>query len=317
LLANGFVHNIDPVMAEPFGLRLYWYGCAYTIGFLGLTAWLLWRRKNYGWSVRDVCDAAIVFCLSILVCGRAFDIVVYEWDYYRNHPAQMIDWWQGGMASHGLLIGAAVAALVISRWKRNSFLQIADELVVPGALLLGVGRIGNFIEGGVIGTPTELPWGVKFPDVTGFRHPVALYDGAKNLLLIPLLIWVLRRNPSGSGRALAHFVFWYGALRFIVDQFRDYEAYVLGLGTGQYFNLAMALAGVVLLFTLHGEAPPQTIKSQIVPTTEAGRASVGVWRVVALALLILFPLGIPNSWTTANIAEKRGAAGADDVVHGE
>ena len=259
LLANGFVHDVDPAMAEPFGLRLYWYGFAYTIGFLGLLAWLLLRRRSFGWSLRDTFDAAIVFCCSILVCGRAFDIAVYEWGYYRVHPAQILDWWRGGMASHGLLIGAAVAALIISRWKHNSFLQIADELVVPGALLLGVGRIGNFIEGGVIGTPTELPWGVKVPDVAGFRHPVALYDGAKNLLLIPLLIWVLHRNPSGSGRALAHFVFWYGALRFVVDQCRDYEAYLLGLGTGQYFNLAMALAGVVLLITLHGEAPPRAI----------------------------------------------------------
>ena len=70
--------------------------------------------------------------------------------------------------------------------------------------------------------------------------------------------------------------------------FRDYEAYVLGLGTGQCFHLAMALAGVVLQITLRGESPPKATGAHGahgVPRTETGPASIGVWRVAALALL--------------------------------
>jgi prolipoprotein diacylglyceryltransferase len=83
---------------------------------------------------------------------------------------------------------------------------------------------------------------------------------------------------------LAHFVFWYCAQRLLVGLFRDYEAYVLGLGTGQCFHLAMALAGVVLQITLRGESPPKATGAHGVPRTETGPASIGVWRVAALTL---------------------------------
>jgi phosphatidylglycerol:prolipoprotein diacylglycerol transferase len=302
-LGPGFVHNFDLVMARPFGVPTYWYGFAYTAGFAGMLAWLVWRRTSLGWTLRDVLDAVIVFCASILFFGRVFDILVYEWDYYREHLAETLNWWRGGMASHGLLLGATVAALAISRWKGISFLRIADELILPGALMFGLGRIGNFIEGGVIGTVTDLPWGVKFPDVDGFRHPVALYDGAKNLMLIPLLVAVLRRHPAGSGRALAAFVFWYAALRFLVDQCRDYEAYVFGMGTGQYFNLLMAAIGLGLWAWLRRR--PTIDAGTPTPVRRATPGQVGLWRPVILAALIAYPLGIPTSWTLCNIDQKR------------
>ena len=71
---------------------------------------------------------------------------------------------------------------------------------IPGAFLLGIGRIGNFIDGQIVGRVTDVWWAVKFPDAEGFRHPVVLYDGAKNLLLIPLLLWSRRRERRVAGK---------------------------------------------------------------------------------------------------------------------
>ena len=74
--------------------------------------------------------------------------------------------------------------------------------------------------------------------------------------MIPILYAVMRRHGMGSGLVAAHFVFWYGLLRFLVDLSRDYAGTFLGLGTGQYFNLAMALVGLLpgipALITLGG-----------------------------------------------------------------
>ena len=95
-------------------------------------------------------------------------------------------YWLGGMATHGLLIGAAAGTWIFARWHRLSFLRLADALVIPGAFLMGVGRIGNFIDGQIVGSLTDVPWAVKFPDAEGFRHPVVLYDGLKNLTLDPI-----------------------------------------------------------------------------------------------------------------------------------
>jgi hypothetical protein len=91
---------------------------------------------------------------------------------------------------------------------------------------MGLGRIGNHINGEVFGSVTNLPWATGFPYAEGCRHPVALYDGLKNLLLLPILLGVrfaYRRAgyEPASGILFGHFVFWYGSLRLFVDVFRS------------------------------------------------------------------------------------------------
>jgi phosphatidylglycerol:prolipoprotein diacylglycerol transferase len=81
---------------------------------------------------------------------------------------------------------------------RRPFRQILDVLAIAAALILGFGRIGNFIDGQIVGIVTTVPWAVKFPDAEGFRHPVVLYDGLKNFLLVPVLLRVHRSGvPAG------------------------------------------------------------------------------------------------------------------------
>jgi phosphatidylglycerol:prolipoprotein diacylglycerol transferase len=293
------IHDFDPaLLSTPLGTA-YWYGAVYTIGFLGVFGWFWMRRHARGLSDADVFTLTILFAIGVLVGGRVFDILVYELDYYRDRPLAALDWWEGGMASHGVMLGALAAMAIFARWKRVPLLVLLDEVVVPGAFLLAVGRIGNFIEGGVIGSPTDLPWGVIYPDVDGARHPVALYEGAKNLLIVPVLIWAQRRWPPGRGVVAALFVVLYAGLRFAVDTLRDYEAAWLGLGTGQVFNLAMTAGGVALLiWSLRRPERP-------LPVRHAAPQAASWVQVAVLAALVVYPLGIPTSWTRSNIAEKR------------
>src|SRR5581483_4854348 len=206
--------------------------------------------------------------------------------------------WLGGMATHGLLVGAACGLAVFAAAFRKPFLELADALVVPGAFLLGVGRIGNFIDGQIVGRPASVWWAVKFPYAEGFRHPVVLYDGAKNLALIPYLLHVRRTNPT-PGAVAARFVFWYAALRIAVDLFRDYPTHRLALGTGQTLNLVMAATGVVLLARsrrrrLGRLAPRAGLAAQPAPAVDAPSR----WaQRVALAGVMLLSLTIPSNWT--------------------
>lgn len=297
----GFVHNIDPVMFSVAGLDVYWYGFAYTFGFAFMVLWLWWKRDDLGWNASQVVHASIIFVVAVLAGGRIFEVIVYEWDWYRDHLQQIPQLWVGGMATHGLLIGATAAALIASLWTRTPVLKLLDILSVAAAFIFGVGRIGNFIEGGVIGTVTTLPWGVKLPDVEGFRHPVSLYEGAKNLLLVPLLMAALRRWPAGQGAATALFLIGYGGLRFIIDQLRDYESSLGGMGPGQWFNLAMAAFGLVML-VICLRRPPITRSAP-----QAKAQGFGIVSAAILLFLVLFPLSIPTSWTTEYIAIKRAA----------
>ena len=300
----GFVHNIDPVMFTIAGFDIYWYGFAYSFGFAFMVAWLWWKREDLGWSASQVVHASIIFVMAVLAGGRIFEVIVYEWEWYRDHLGQIPQLWVGGMATHGLLIGATVAALIASLWTRTPFLKLLDILVVAAAFIFGVGRIGNFIEGGVIGTITTMPWGVKLPDVEGFRHPVSLYDGAKNLALVPLLVAVLKRWPAGQGVATAVFLIGYGGLRFLVDQFRDYESTLGGLGPGQWFNIAMAVFGAAMLIVCLRRG------ARVQEKRQSPHSTMPVISSVILLLLVLFPLSIPTSWTTEYISQKRGTAEA-------
>ena len=110
----------------------------------------------------------MLIVVGVLVGGRGVEIAFDEWRFYREHPALVPAFWLGGMATHGLLIGAAAATGLYAVVKKKSFRALADTMVVPGAFLLGVGRIGNFIDGQIVGSVTDVWWGVKFPTRTGF-----------------------------------------------------------------------------------------------------------------------------------------------------
>jgi phosphatidylglycerol:prolipoprotein diacylglycerol transferase len=296
---TGITHGFDLEIGRIFGLPVYWYGAIYTIGFLGIFGWFALRRERLGWSMRETLEFSIFMAVGILIGGRIFDILVYESGYYRDVPVQALNWWRGGMASHGVVLGGLFGITLFCRLRRKSAVRTADELTVPAALLLGIGRIGNFIEGGVIGSVTGLPWGFVYPNVEGPRHPVALYDGAKNLLLVPILVMILRRFPAGRGIATGVFLFLYAGLRFVIDLLRDYEGAWLGIGQGQYFNLATALLGLAYLVLAFRRTPLEA------PGPAPDRRPTGIVRPLVFIALCLYPLGIPTSWTRVNIEEKR------------
>lgn len=291
VLMGPFVHRIDPVILDFAGVHIWWYGLSYALGFLNVLWFLRRNRHRLGLAGTEVFSLCIVFAVCVLAFGRAVEVAFDEWPFYRENPWLIPCLWLGGMATHGLLLGAAVGVWIFAwRWNKP-FMAIADALVIPGAVLMGLGRLGNFIDGQIIGYPTAAWWAVKFPDAAGFRHPVVLYDGLKNLLLAGALLGIRRREPA-QGRVAAHFVFWYAFLRIPIDLFRDYPHHRLALGTGQTLNLAMAALGLVLLVRSYLKQRPPFVAPPVGREVSSTRAQ----RVI-LAGVLLFSLTIPSNWT--------------------
>ena len=90
-----------------------------------------------------VLEVSISLAVGVLVGGRVFDILVYEFDYYAEHPWQALNWWHGGLASHGVLLGGVLCIYVFSRLRAQPFLLVTDSLAVPAAFLLAVGGWGT------------------------------------------------------------------------------------------------------------------------------------------------------------------------------
>jgi phosphatidylglycerol:prolipoprotein diacylglycerol transferase len=205
--------------------------------------------------------------------------------------------WVGGLATHGLIIGGTAGVLLFCLLWRRPFRPIFDVLAVAAAVILGFGRIGNFIDGQIVGSLTSVPWAVWFPEADGFRHPVVLYDGLKNFLLVPVLLWVERRGAP-PGRVAALFVFLYPALRIPIDLLRDYPITTFGLPTGQAFNVIMATIGLTLLLKSWWR-PGAGISARPEPAASPG------WRRMAFVAVLIFATVIPSD-ATRDVPERYG-----------
>jgi len=295
-LPGPFVHQVDPIIGEIAGVYLWWYGASFVLGFLGIHLWFRRTRARLSLSMVEVYDISLILALGVVLCGRLVEVFFYEWAYYGSHLWYIPALWLGGMSTHGLLLGGILGPLLFCWWRGKNFLAIMDELVIPGAWVMSTGRIGNFIDGQIVGAVTDVWWGVQFPDLEGFRHPVVLYDGLKNLLLIPFLLLIRRREPP-RGVIFAHFLFWYAFLRLFVDLFRQYRVETWGLGIGQIINVVTAMTGLFLLFWFYRKErlPSSGGVSVFLPETVTGTVS---WaRPLALVLLLIFCLTIPSDWT--------------------
>ena len=294
-----FVHRIDPIFAEIGGLYLWFYGLSYSLGFLSIFLWFKRVRRRLGLTIEAVYNLTIYLAVGVLAGGRLVEVFFYEWPYYREHLRQIPAFWLGGMSTHGVLLGVVVATWLFCRLLGKSLVMIADQLVFPGSYLMGMGRIGNFIDGQIVGSITNVWWAVQFPDAPGFRHPVVLYDGAKNFLILGLLL-LLRRSKPAPGMLTAHFVFWYGFLRIFVDLFREYPTDLFGIATGQTFNIFMSVVGAFLVFWFSRKqrAAKAGNVSQTAPVSEPPGKQRSLWlKRIVLASLLLFSLTLPSDWT--------------------
>jgi phosphatidylglycerol:prolipoprotein diacylglycerol transferase len=292
-----FVHNIDPVIGTVGGVHVWWYGLSYTAGFLNAFLFLRRRRASLGLSARSLYSLVLLLSAGVLLGGRSLVVFSNEWSFYREHPGLIPAVWIGGLATHGLILGGAAAVLTFCLARGRAFRPIFDVLAIAAAVILGFGRVGNFIDGQIVGSLTSMPWAVWFPEAVGFRHPVVLYDGLKNFLLVPVLLSVERRGAP-PGRVAALFVFLYPALRIPIDLMRDYPIATLGLPTGQAFNVIMATIGLALL-----------LKSWWRPgagigTTPESNAAPG-WRRWAFVTVLLFAMVIPSD-ATRDVPERYG-----------
>lgn len=244
-----------PVFVDLFGWEIHWYGLLYFAAFI--VAWFLLPRlqrlRDLHYTADDWSGLLSWAVVGVIVGGRLGFVFFYEPAYFLAHPLEIIAVWRGGMASHGGFIGVTVALLIALRHKPSSdWLKIADIVVVPAAIGLSFGRIGNFINQEVYGTVTSLPWGISVPGEEELRHPAQMYAVLKDLFIALICFLYLYRRPYRPGRALALFLMLYGVLRFLVEFVREQpQGYLviwgdILLSRGQLLTVPLFLAGVLL-----------------------------------------------------------------------
>ncbi|MBI2655343.1 prolipoprotein diacylglyceryl transferase [Candidatus Woesearchaeota archaeon] len=257
-----FFHNLNPALFEfgPFEVR--YYGLFYALGFIIAYLMLpsLAKIKNIKLSKDDAADFILYLLIGVVLGARLAYIIFYNPLFYLNSPAEIIKLWHGGLSFHGGFLGAIFAAYLFCRKKKIEFYDIADITVVPVALALALGRIGNFINGELYGRITDFSWCIDYSknqfiqDVPeGCRHPSQIYESLKNFFIFAAL-WFIKGKKLPKGFMFWSFVAMYGLLRTIAEFFRQPDeqiGFILNYFTmGQLLSFPLFLFGTYMLFRL-------------------------------------------------------------------
>ena len=250
-----FIHwNVSPEIFHVGSLSIRWYGLLFASGFL--IGYYIGERMLKSENVPQKWIDSLFFYLIIatVVGARLGHVLFYGWDYYSQHPEEIIMVWHGGLASHGGVLGILVAIYIYSKKvTRRSMLWTLDRIAVPVALTAAFIRTGNLMNSEIYGVQTTLPWGFIFErnGETVAKHPTQIYEALSYLVTFFLLTFMYWKTNSKNREGLligVFFIMIFGA-RFLIEFIKeDQEAFEasMALNMGQWLSIPLILFGIFL-----------------------------------------------------------------------
>lgn len=245
-------HNINPVIVDFGAVQIRWYGLFYLISFV-LGYFLLRKNLKYrSISIEKEVYESFIFdlCLAVIIGGRLGYILFYNLAFYIENPLKLLAVWEGGMSFHGGALAIIYVGFRFCKKHGYNFFQIADVTAPIACIGLGLGRLGNFINGELYGKVTELPWGIIFPGGGELpRHPSQLYEMLLEGLLLFLITQFALKKSSREGIVFWLWLLGYGVFRFLLEYIRIPDSqigYIGGFITmGQILSSFMIIAGIL------------------------------------------------------------------------
>jgi len=266
MIIGHIIWNPDPVAFYLGDLPVRYYSLLLTGGFfLGyLFARFVYKKENVDRYILE--SFGIWLIIGIIAGGRLGHCLLYEFDYYIQHPLEIFLPWEGdigkdakftgfkGFSSHGWIAGLFLAILINSRIQKVSALWAMDRFALLGVLPGALVRIGNLMNSEMVGTPTQLPWAFIFTRIDEVpRHPAQLYESLFYLLIfLVLFIYYLRKTnslPNGT---------YLGIVLIVVFVFRFFIEFIkmdqvpseasMALNFGQWLSLPFIILGLFLVF---------------------------------------------------------------------
>jgi phosphatidylglycerol:prolipoprotein diacylglycerol transferase len=249
------VVDVNPVAFSIGPISVRWYGLMYVVGIaVGLlVAWPYARSKGF---TQSQLEKVVYWSIPAgLVGARLYYVIQQPLGPYLSEPWRILAFWEGGMAFYGAIF-AVVIVLLIAGWRlKISILRLLDVAALFAVVGQFFGRIGNFINGDVIGYPTNLPWGVVYANHNSFAprhdiayHPAAVYEALINIILFGLLWWL--RNKLKPGVLFLVYILSYSLSQIIVFFWRDNEVVFLGLKQAQITAMGVIVVAAAISLVL-------------------------------------------------------------------
>lgn len=251
-----FIHwNISPEIFNLGPLSVRWYGLMFAISFILGYNIVEKQFKNEKQNLKWLDPLLMYIVIGTIVGARLGHVFFYGWDYYSQHPIEIIMVWKGGLASHGGALGIFITLWLFSRkYTKRSVFWIIDRVVIPTALAAMFIRLGNLFNSEIYGIQTSLPWGFIFErnGETVAKHPTQLYEALAYLITFFTLHKLYWKTDSKSKIGIFTGVFFIMVFtaRFFIEYIKeDQEAFEAGmaLNMGQWLSIPFVLGGIALV----------------------------------------------------------------------
>jgi prolipoprotein diacylglyceryl transferase len=249
-----FHNHLTPIAFSIGPLSIRWYGVGFAIAFL-LGEWSVRKMlERDQFPYIDTSRLMISGLIGTVVGARIFHCVFYEPAYYLANPIKIFAVWEGGLASHGGVLGLVIAlALTTRNLPKGSFLSILDRATIASAFGGAIVRVANFANSEILGTPTSGNFGVVFDAVDQIaRHPVQLYESTSYLLLSTVLLSIYWITNKREQRGFLTGVFMMGifSARMFLEPFKMPQTSIDNgflASMGQTLSIPFVVVGLILV----------------------------------------------------------------------
>ncbi len=264
------IWNANPIAFSIGGIEIAWYGLLWSLSFV--VGWWLFHKivKHEGLNPELTTSAFFWVIIAAVIGARLGHCIFYDPKYYFvDHPfmssfpyISLLDIRGGGLASHGGAIGILVGLWGFCRKWKIPYIWSLDRIGIVAAATGVLIRLGNLMNSEIIGSPTSLPWGFKFPlageyvgmplDSIPYVHPTQLYEALAYLLIFGLLCWLYWRTKMSDRRGFMFgvlLVLMFGA-RFLIETIKEVQVDFersMALDMGQILSIPFIVAGIVFL----------------------------------------------------------------------
>lgn len=261
---------INPIAFSLGPLEVRWYGILIALGIV--LAFIVVQKEMVKRGMHpDFLTDLLIWAVPIAIVSARIYYVIFSWDYYKDHPGQIIQIWEGGIAIHGALIGAFITTYFFTKKRGISFWKVVD--IAAAGLLIGqiIGRWGNFMNQEAHGGPvsetfletTIIPdWIMNQMTIEGVTyHPTFLYESMWNIVGLIIII-LLRKVNLKRGEMFLFYLVWYSAGRFFIEGMRTDSLYVIGELRAAQLVSAITIIVAIAVFIVRRYVQKVNVKYQ-------------------------------------------------------
>ena len=262
--------NVDPELFTVFGREIRWYGMLWVIGLI-VAVFIVQRIFDNEKHPEKWFDSLFVYMMFGIILGaRLGHCLFYEPVYYLSNPLEILKIWEGGLASHGGVIGIIIAVWLYSKKvTKKSMLWTFDRVIVPTGFTAAFIRLGNLMNHEIYGGPTTEPWGFRFienipywkagaaPIYTDPSHPTQIYEAIIYLIVFAVTMYMFFKTNAKykQGLTLGVAMIMIFLSRFFIEYLKNVQVQSeiamresTGLILGQWLSIPFVLWGVWLVW---------------------------------------------------------------------